>query len=146
MADLSLEAAHNFWFSYEDKEIYKIILFLESCEDWTLDGELAVEDAMGLMEQAIEKLTDIEDLDRLIKILAHLKLSRMLYILQLLNLQSAGNAPKVLMRAEDLKETDPYAFLLLKRNSVFERFRLASKLFSKGRLTSIQAAFEGEHA
>jgi hypothetical protein len=146
MADLSLEAAHDFWLSYEDKEIYKIILFLESSETWAMDGVEVVEKSLGDFAQIIDRITDLGNLDYLIRVLAHLRLSRMLFILQLLDAQSPGNAAKVLMHAEDMKETDPYAFLLLKRNTIFERFRLMSKLFSKSRLTAIQTAFEGENA
>ena len=146
MADLSLKAAHNFWLSYEDKEIYKIILFLESTETWTLDGSDEVEEALQLFEKAIDRITDMGNLDYLVRVLAHLKISRMLYILQLLDIQSPGNANKVLMHAEDMKENDPYAFLFLKRNTILERFRMMAKLFSKSRLTAIQTAFEGDNA
>lgn len=47
MPDLSHEASAKYWFEYIDPMIYRVITFMESVEDWTLDGNPEFEKAMS---------------------------------------------------------------------------------------------------
>ena len=38
MPDLSIAASRQYWNDYDDPMIYRVITFMESIEDWTLDG------------------------------------------------------------------------------------------------------------
>ena len=60
MPDLSLEASSQYWFDYLDPMIYRVITFMESVEDWTLDGNPDFEAAM---DQLGKELDDIEKID-----------------------------------------------------------------------------------
>ena len=59
MPDLSHEASLNYWFEYIDPMIYRVIVFLESVEVWTLDGKQA-------LEEAIQKIgTELDDIAKI---------------------------------------------------------------------------------
>ena len=60
MPDLSHEASLKYWFEYIDPMIYRVIVFLESVEVWTLDGKQALED---VIKKLGEELDDIEKID-----------------------------------------------------------------------------------
>jgi intracellular multiplication protein IcmW len=144
MASFSLEDAHKFWSSYDDPNIYKAILFMDANESWTLDGDEVLETHITKLSIAFEKATEIKSQDKLIKFLSIIKTSRVLYILQNLDNHNPGTASRLLMYAEEKKDSNEWANLLLKRNVVFERLRILSRLFSPQRLQFIQAALEGE--
>jgi intracellular multiplication protein IcmW len=52
MPDLSHEAVHQFWKSYQDPTIYRVISFMEGVEDWTLDNQPEVEAALQALGKA----------------------------------------------------------------------------------------------
>ena len=54
MPDLSHEAVHQFWRSYQDPTIYRVICFMEGVEDWTHDNDPELEKAI----QALGKTLD----------------------------------------------------------------------------------------
>ncbi len=47
MPKLDLKSSHDFWKNYEDPMIYRVISFMETAEDWTLDGDPALEQGIG---------------------------------------------------------------------------------------------------
>ncbi len=61
MPDLDLEAAHHFWYEYQDKSIYRVIAFLEGVEEgWVKDGDAELESLLkelGKSSTISEKLT-----------------------------------------------------------------------------------------
>lgn len=150
MPDLSHEAAAQYWFEYLDPMIYRVITFMESVEDWTLDGNPEFEEAMT---QLGKELDDIEKIDlsamseeeKFIRIVGNIKSGRGLRLLQSIDVVHPGSASRVLIRAEEtsLGPHDPAGFFL-KRNIVFERLRLLARVFSQYRLNLVLRALEGD--
>lgn len=147
MADLTLKGSHQYWSQYPDPTIYRVITFMESVEQWTLDGDEKLEAALKELGEALESLgeTDLEEEDRLIYIAAYIKASRMLRLMQALDTANPGAASKLLMHAEMTTQSNTdVAGLFLRRNIVFERLRLLSRVFSPDRIQLIQTALEGD--
>ena len=150
MPDLSHEASSKYWFEYVDPMIYRVITFMESVEDWTLDGNPEFENAI---EQLGKELDDIEKIDmgllaeeeKFIRIVGNIKSGRGLRLLQAIDTAHPGSASRVLIHAEETStgSHDP-AGVFLKRNIVFERLRLLSRVFCQYRLKLVLRALEGE--
>lgn len=150
MPDLSHEASAQYWFEYIDPMIYRVITFMESVEDWTLDGNPEFEQAM---EQLGHELDDIEKIDmgllseeeKFIRIVGNIKTGRGLRLLQAIDTVHPGSASRILIHAEETStgSHDPAGFFL-KRNIVFERLRLLSRVFCQYRLKLVLRALEGE--
>lgn len=148
MPDLSHQAATTFWHQYVDPTIYRVLMFLESVESFTLDGDPALEDALTQLGKDLDELQNV-DLDQLakqdsfIRIVGNLKSSRGLLLLQAIDSIHPGSASKILTQAErtSLSSYDP-AGVFLKRNIAFERLRLLSRVFSEYRLYQITRALE----
>ncbi|MDX1900679.1 MAG: type IVB secretion system protein IcmW [Gammaproteobacteria bacterium] len=145
MPDFALQAANEFWNAYDDPMIFRVIAFMETVEDWTLDGNPELEQALKELGDQLEKLKRFE-LGReaeFVTLCAHIKTSRILRILQAIDTIEPGSASKVLMYAEEHNSpTNPLAGLFLKRNIVFERLRLLSRVFAKERFALILKALE----
>lgn len=150
MPDLSHEESSKYWFEYVDPMIYRVITFMESVEDWTLDGNPEFEKAI---EQLGKELDDIEKIDmgllaeeeKFIRIVGNIKSGRGLRLLQAIDTVHPGSASRVLIHAEETStgSHDP-AGVFLKRNIVFERLRLLSRVFCQYRLKLVLRALEGE--
>jgi len=150
MPDISNAGAHQFWFDYKDPMIYRVVSFMESVENWTQDGDPALEEAITKLGTALDDVGNI-DLQReedIIQLLAYLKAARMLRIMQCLDTAHPGAASKLLMYAEKANAPlDNFVGLFLRRNFVFERLRLLGRVFSPERFALIQKAIEdAEHA
>lgn len=150
MTDLSHEASSKYWYDFMDPSIYKVITFMESVEEWTLDGDPIVEQAIENLSKELDVLdkVDLNALaaqDAFIQIVSQIKTGRGLRLLQALDITHPGSASRVLIHAEEtrISSTDPAGFFL-KRNIVFERLRLLSRVFSKKRLQLVLRALEGE--
>ena len=150
MPNLSHQASAEYWSSYKDPIIYRVITFMESVEDWTLDGNQDLEQAITLLGDALDNLAsvDLNQLDeskRFVELAANIKTGRGLRMLQALDVTHPGSASKILMYAEENSLTgQDAAGFFLKRNIVFERLRLLSRAFSEDRLKLIAQALEGE--
>ena len=150
MPDLSHEASLQYWFEYMDPMIYRVIVFLESVEVWTFDGNQALENAINKIGK---ELDDIEKVDisalgheeLFIRLAANIKSGRGLRLLQSIDMIHPGSASKVLIHAEETTtgSHDP-AGIFLKRNIAFERLRLLARVFSTYRLQLVARALEGE--
>ena len=148
MPSLDLKASHEFWKNYDDSTIYRVIAFMESVEGWTLDGNPALEQAIQAFSENLDKLTrfELSKEEQFITLCAHLKTSRILRILQAIDTIDPGSASKVLMYAEENNTPDNIlAGLFLRRNIVFERLRLLSRVFSPERFEIVLKALEQEH-
>ena len=150
MPDLSHQASSQYWSEYADPMIYRVITFLESVENWTLDGHPDLEAAIT---QLGRELNDIETIDMnnlkhedsFIRILANIKSGRGLRLLQAIDVVHPGSASRVLVHAEETtKSPEDPAGLFLKRNITFERLRLLSRIFSSYRLNLVAQALEGD--
>jgi intracellular multiplication protein IcmW len=150
MPDLSLKAVHTFWKQYEDPAIYRVVSFMESVENWTLDGDMDLEAAIAGLGRQLDDLGKI-NLDELakqgqfIQLSNYLKTGRTLRLLQVLDKAHPGAASKVLMHAEqNTQRADDPPGLFLRRNIVFERLRLLSRVFAPARINLVLKALEGE--
>lgn len=150
MVDLSHQASSQYWHAYPDPMIYRVIMFLESVEEWTLDGDPHLEKSIEQLGKEIDNIGGIDmnlltKEDTFIQLIANIKSGRGLRLLQALDTVHPGCASKILIHAEEttLGINDPAGFFL-KRNIVFERLRLLARVFSESRLKLILQALEGE--
>ena len=148
MPNLDLQASHEFWKNYDDPMIYRVIAFMETVEQWTLDGYTALETALFAFGNELENLSrfDLSKEEQFVAVCAHIKTSRILRILQAIDTIDPGSASKVLMFAEENNTPDNLlAGLFLKRNIVFERLRLLSRVFAPHRIDLVLKALEQEN-
>lgn len=145
MPDLSHKAVHKFWHQYQDPTLYRAISFMEGVEDWTLDGDPDLEAALVRLGKALDEIgkLDVELPKEFIELCAHIKTGRGLRVLMALDMAYPGAAAKVLMYAEEnTKSNEDTAGIFLRRNIVFERLRLLSRVFSKDRFKLVVKAME----
>ncbi|RDI41683.1 type IVB secretion system protein IcmW [Aquicella lusitana] len=149
MPKLDLLSSHEFWKNYEDPMIYRVIAFMETAEDWTLDGNPALEDMINKLGAALDELSSFElgKEDQFVTLCSHIKTSRILRLLQAIDTIDPGSASKLLMYAEENNSPEnPMAGLFLRRNIVFERLRLLARVFSQERFDLVLKVLEQEHA
>ena len=145
MPDLSHPAVHQFWRDFQDPTIHRVIAFMESAEDWTLDGDPDLEDAINQLGIALEEIgnIDLQQENLILELIAHIKTGRGLRLLMCLDMAYPGAAAKVLMHAEELTKSDTdNAGLFLRRNIVFERLRLLGRVFGRDRLQLVLKGLE----
>lgn len=151
MVELTHEASAQYWFEYPDPIIYKVITFMESVEDWTLDGDPMIESSLATLSDMFSNMrtfdfNKLKQSENFIKLIAYLKTGRGLRILQALDTIQPGSASKILIFAEENSigfKSDP-AYFFLQRNIIFERLRLLSRTFSLERQRLIMKALEGD--
>jgi intracellular multiplication protein IcmW len=150
MPDLSHKGSHSYWKHYQDPMIYRVLSFMESVEQWTKDGDPALEEAITRLGKEIDDIDKV-DLDKLgrqalfIRLGNHLSMTRTLRLLQALDTTHPGSAAKLLMHAEEVSDgPEDEAGLFLRRNIAFERLRLLARVFSRDRLALVLKALEGE--
>lgn len=148
MPNLDLIASHEFWKNYHDPAIYRVIAFMESVENWTLDGNPELESAISQLGSHLDAITrfELSREEQFIIMCAHIKTSRILRLLQAIDTIDPGSASKVLMYAEEHNTPDNViSGLFLRRNIVFERLRLLSRVFSAERFQIVLQALEQEN-
>lgn len=148
MPNLDLPSSHEFWKNYDDPMIYRVIAFMETAEDWTLDGNPSLEEAVRAFGENLDKLSrfELSKEEQFVALCAHIKTSRILRILQAIDTIEPGSASKVLMYAEENNTPDNLmAGLFLRRNIVFERLRLLARVFSPERFELVLKAMEHEN-
>lgn len=149
MPKLDLQSSHEFWKNYNDSMIYRVIAFMETVEDWTLDGDPELEKAIEAIGNNLDQISkfDLSKEEQFVTLCAHIKTSRILRILQAIDTIEPGSASKVLMYAEENNNpNNVLAGLFLRRNIVFERLRLISRVFSPQRFDLVFKALEHENA
>ncbi len=148
MPSLDLHASHEFWKNYEDPMIFRVIAFMESVENWTLDGNPELEAIIKAIGDKLDNITRLElsKEEQFVTLCAHIKTSRILRLLQAIDTIDPGSASKVLMFAEENNTPDNLlAGLFLRRNIVFERLRLLTRVFSPQRFELVLKALEQEN-
>lgn len=151
MPDLSLESVHAFWHEYDRRTLYRIVASMEAIETWAADQDPRVEEALLRLGKTLDKLEDFNVTDEalLVKILANLRSSRALRLMQFLDVLKPGSASKLLIYAEEhAKEghkKDPCAELFIKRNLSFERLQLLGRIFAPERINLVLKALESEN-
>jgi intracellular multiplication protein IcmW len=148
MVKLDSRASHEYWKSFNDPLIYKVVTFMESVENWTIDGNPDVE---KLLEELGEELEgppkfDLTNQADYIKVLSQLKMPRALRLMQAIDTIHPGSAYNLLMYAEEERgeEDHEQVELFLKRNTAFERLRLLARIFAPERFAIIAKALEQE--
>lgn len=150
MPDLSNAGSHKFWQEYPDPSIYRIVSFMEGVEEWTLDGDPELEQAISELGAIFDNIgnIDLREEDKFIELSSYIKMGRSLRLLQCIDTAYPGAASKILMHAEqtsqDTKEANSATVLFLQRNIIFERLRLLSRIFAEDRLTTISKTLGGE--
>lgn len=147
MPDLSSAASHQFWKDYNDRTIYRVISFMESVESWTLDGDSTLEDAMTVLGEQLDYIAkhDLQQEDDFILLCANIRMSRSLRLLQCMDTANPGSASKLLIYSErNSRDPDDPPGLFLRRNIVFERLRLLTRVFAQDRIALVMKALEGE--
>lgn len=147
MPDITNKAAHEFWHAYRDPMIYRVVSFMESVEDWTLDGDPQLESALKKLGTALDDIgqIDLQQEEKFVSLLAYIKAARMLQIMQLLDTAYPGAASKILMYAEqNTLSADDVQGLFIRRNVVFERLRLLARVFLPERIATIIKVMEKE--
>lgn len=148
MPNLDLKSSHEFWKNYDDSTIYRVIAFMETVETFTFDGNPEIEDLMTRIGASLDELSSFElaKEDLFVSMTAHLKTSRILRVLQAIDTIDPGSASKLLMYAEENNSPDNMmANLFLRRNIVFERLRLLSRVFSPERFSMMLKILEQDH-
>lgn len=148
MPDLSNDASHQFWKEYQDPMIYRVISFMESVEDWTLDDAAELEAAMTRLGKTLDDIgnIDLQQEDDFIKVATYIKAGRGLRLLQCMDVAYPGAASKLLMHAEETTQSpEDVPGLFLRRNIVFERLRLLARVFAPARFQLLLKAMEEEH-
>jgi intracellular multiplication protein IcmW len=146
MPDLSNKESHKYWFEYKDSNIYRVLSFMESVENWTMDADPQFEAAIKKLGDVLDDVSniDLQREDDFIKAALYLKASRMLRLLQCLDTANPGAASKILMHAEQSSVvSSDIPGLFLRRNVVFERLRLLGRVLSADRLTLVSKALGG---
>ena len=146
MPDLSLEACHQFWNGFPDTYVYKAIVLLEATEDWTLDGQEDVEKAIQELSEAIDAVDafTIQDQEKLAAVCSCVRMSRKLRLMQVIDQGDPGAASKLLSYAESNQSQSAQTHLFLRRNIIFERIRLISRMLSSERMSLMKKAFTNE--
>ncbi len=150
MPDLHLDAVHAFWDSYDRRTLYRVIVAIERVEHWVLDSDPAVEAALIRLGEVIDQGGSFELANeaKIIHVLSCTRASRALRILQSLDIAKPGTASQLLMFAEEASSTgegktlDKQAQLFLRRNLVFERLQLLSRVFAPQRVSLVLKALE----
>ena len=120
MADLSLEMSREFWKNFTDPRVFEVINIMEKIETWTLDGNETIEEALNQLESALDLAEGSEELDT----------------------SCPGAASRLLSYAESEDYDNKAAQLFIRRNLIFERLRLLSRIFCSENLQTIQEALE----
>lgn len=150
MPDLSHEASARYWHEYIDPMIYRVITFMERVEPWTLDGDPLLERAIKALGEALDDIKSVDinklaEADKFIRLAANIKTGRGLRLLQTLDVAQPGSASRILMQAEENSaKGNESASFFLRRNIIFERLRLLSRVFSTYRLNLVARALEGD--
>ena len=153
MPDLHLDAVHAFWDSYDRRTLYRVIVAIERVEHWVLDSDEAIDSALIRLGEVMDQAGGEFELNQesaFIRVLATVRASRALRLLQALDVAKPGSASQLLMHAEgsndeggtEPKKKDPFAKLFLRRNLIFERLQLLSRVFAPQRVSLILKALE----
>lgn len=145
MPKLDLASSHEYWKNYEDPMIYRVIAFMETVEHFTIDDSKELEESIARMGDLLGELSSFElgKEDQFIALCSHLKTSRILRLLQAIDTIDPGSASKLLMFAEENNSPEnPMAELFIRRNIVFERLRLLSRIFAQERIAMVLKVIE----
>ena len=141
--DLSIQAVNKFWQTNGDPLSYRIICTMELLENWVLDDDQKLDEALEALGKSLKTVGDelLDDKEQVIRILANIKFGRMVRLLQGLDVFFPGTSTQLLVFAEKMAEIpSKEARLFLQRHLLFERLRILGRVFSEERLDSFLVA------
>lgn len=139
--DMSLDACHAFWDSFQDGNVGKIIKLMEKVEGWTLDHDPAIADKLVALGKALEDVPTgmtIDDFEKILSMCTYIRMSQKLRFMQALDQLDPGAASRLIQYAEKNQFSSAEAALFLKRNVIFERMRMISRILSPERVDMIR--------
>ena len=149
MPSLLTKEVHEFWNSYPDPLIYRVIMFMEAVEDYLDHPEPEFTAALEKLGRELDDISAVNfneftEKDLQIDMAVQFKTGTALRFLHILDTVHPGCASRLLMYAEEntVTEDDNYG-LFLRRNVVFERLRLMARVLSPERFTLVRKALEG---
>ena len=141
-----LRSCHQYWFEYNDPNLYKALVTLESVEKWTVESKEEIKVAVSKLEKAMTSLKDKKSFTNYPLFVAAtnpLKSSQIMRILQELNICHPDTAHKVIAHAEgDTSVVENHIFV--ERNIAFERLRLMGRIFSEQRVQKVLELMEND--
>lgn len=149
MPDLSDKGVHQFWSQYPDPVIYRVVAFMEAVEIYLDRTSPEFAEAIAKLGKELEDISAVNfnefgEQDLQIAIGVQLKTGTTLRLMQVMDSIHPGCASKLLMYAEENSfNQDDNNGLFLRRNIVFERLRLMSRVFSPSRFEIVKKALEG---
>jgi intracellular multiplication protein IcmW len=151
MSAIALDAhsVHAFWRDYTNPMVYKILVFLEASEHWTLDDAQGVPEALQALADALSKFDkkELVNLDEIIQVLVYLKHTKMLRILDHLNKAHPGSVSALFAYSEEASKTpNDMPGLLLRRHVVFDRLVVLTRVFAMDRLKLVTSILEREES
>ena len=147
MTSLNRKAAHQYWKNYDDSMIYRVIAFMETVEQWTIDGNPEFEQSLTSLSELLDKQKKFKlgQEQTFVDLSCYMTTGRILRLLQLIDSIEPGSASQLLMFAEKNSNAgNEKADLFIKRNMVFERLRLLTRVFAKERFELITKVLENE--
>jgi|AntRauTorckE5430_2_1112549.scaffolds.fasta_scaffold00045_35 intracellular multiplication protein IcmW len=144
MPDLSHEGSKQFWKEFMNGSIYKIIDFIEQTEDWVVSNDPKTIDALAQLSDYLEKADSKTEFPQkqFIHICAYAHLSQKLKIMHTLDTIQPGLATQLIQTAEKSPKSNLSASIFLKRNLLFERMRILSKILAPNRIQIVQKIYE----
>lgn len=149
MPSLLSKDVHEFWNNYPDPLIYRVIMFMEAVEDYLDHTEpefIAALEKLGreLDDISAVNFNEFADKEIQINIASQFKTGTALRFLHVMDSVHPGCASRLLMYAEENAiGDDDNNSLFLRRNVVFERLRLMSRVLSPERFALVRKALEG---
>lgn len=144
MANLSHEGSLQFWKEFMGGSIYEIVDFIEQTEDWVASDDPKVEEAMKNLSEFFDQATSKNEFSHqdLIQICAYIYLSQKLSVMQTLDNIQPGLATHLIQTAESAPKDDDASSTFLKRNVIFERMRILSRVLDPERIQLVQRVYE----
>jgi intracellular multiplication protein IcmW len=145
MPDLSLESVHAFWHEYDSKILYRIVCSLEQTETWVTTNP-TIDNLVHDLGDILDSSTSVEYLSQetMITLLTSIKFTQSLRIMHAIETKTPGFVSGLLVWAQEQSqapENSPCK-IFLKRNVIFERLQLLSRIFSQERTNLITKAQE----
>ncbi len=140
MPDLASASVYSFWYEYDPKILFRIVCSIEESETWIEDSpeiQQKISDIGDLLDNNLD--FDLISPEKIVTLLTTIKFSQALKIMQTLEMKKSGYIAKLLSWADTQTDgAQSPAKIFLRRNSVFERMQLCSRIFSQERLSLLK--------
>ena len=117
---------------------------METMEEWCLDNDPLVDESLNDLFNAFESgnLEIVSQHQTLINILAYIRMSRKLRIMQALDSIEPGSASKLISYAEENSISNEACKTFIRRNVAFERLRILNRILHPERLKIVTKSME----